>query len=194
MHGARAWLAVFAVALLALAWADQDARVGQLATDGLILLSCVTLGRLLAESGPLNLVKIALVVMAAIDAYLVFSGQLEGPNQLLVTAVPAPGLPQLQAGVFSGSSLGYGDFLAAGVLGGILAIERGPQWLAAIAVLAVSLAWDQLFLVTDILPATVPPALVLLALEANKWLRAPRPDRRRRRGAQTQTGKVAETR
>jgi hypothetical protein len=32
----------------------------------------------------------------------------------------------------------------------------------------VSLAWDQLFLVYDVLPATVPPALVLLAWEARR--------------------------
>jgi hypothetical protein len=174
MHGARPWLAVLAVPMLVVAWAWQDAWTGQLATDLLILGSCVTLGRLLAESGPLTLVKAALVVMAAIDAYLVFSGQLEAPNQVLVTAVPAPGLPQLQAGAFGDSSLGYGDFLAAGVLGGILAVERRPQWWAALAVFAVSLAWDQLFLVVDTLPATVPVAIVLVGMEAWAQVRARR--------------------
>jgi hypothetical protein len=32
--------------------------------------------------------------------------------------------------------------------------------------LAISLAWDQLFLVYDVLPATIPPAIALLAFEA----------------------------
>jgi hypothetical protein len=170
-HGARPWLALLAIPLLAVAWALQDSRVGQLAGDLLIAGSTITLGRLLAGSGPLGLVKAGLVAMAAIDAYLVFSGRLEAPNATLVAAVPAPGLPSLQAGAFGFSSLGYGDFLAAGVLGGILAIERGPQWWMAGAVLVVSLAWDQLFRVFDVLPATVPPALVLIGLEAHRALR-----------------------
>jgi hypothetical protein len=178
-HGARWPLALLAVPLLAVAWIWQDARIGQLAGDLLILGSAVTLGRLIAASGPLVLVKAGLVAMAAVDAYLVFTGELAAPNATLVAAVPAPGLPSLQAGAFAFSSLGYGDFLAAGVLGGILAIERAPQWWLALALLVVSLAWDQLFLVVDLLPATVPPALVLLAWEARRLRRsadAARPD------------------
>ena len=46
----------------------------------------------------------------------------------------------------------------------------------ALAMLVVTLAWDQLFLVYDILPATIPPALVLLGDEA--WRRRPRALRR----------------
>jgi hypothetical protein len=178
-RGARPWLAVLAVPLLVLAWASQDTRIGQVAGDLLIVGSAVTLGRLLAGSGPLALVKAGLIAMAAVDAYLVFSGELAAPNATLVAAVPAPGLPSLQAGAFGFSSLGYGDFLAAAVLGGIVAAERGPQWWLALAVLAVSLAWDQLFLVVDLLPATVPPALVLLAWEARRLRPSPdaaRPD------------------
>ena len=45
--------------------------------------------------------------------------------------------------------------------------------------LVVTLAWDQLFLVYDMLPATIPPALVLIGVEV--WRRAaaaggPRPE------------------
>jgi hypothetical protein len=178
MRGARWPLALLAVPLLALAWAAQDTKAGQLAGDLLILGSVVTLGRLLAGSGPLVLVKVALVAMAAVDAYLVFSGELAAPNATLVAAQPAPGLPRLQAGAYDFSSLGYGDFLATAVLGGILAIERAPQWFLALAVLVVSLAWDQLFLVVNLLPATVPPALVLLGWEARR-LRGSERERRR---------------
>src|SRR3954454_20890862 len=170
-HGARPWLAVLAIPVFAVAWAAKDTHAGQLAADLLIMGSCVTLGRLVAAGRALTLVKVALVVMAAVDAYLVFSGALAAPNDALNAAAPAPGLPQLQVGAFGQSLLGYGDFLAAGVLGGILAIERAPQWRLAAAVLVVSLAWDQLFLVTDLLPATVPPALVLLGVEGSRALR-----------------------
>jgi hypothetical protein len=169
-HGARPWLAPLAAPLLVLAWTRQDTRAGQLAAIVLIVGSAVTVGRLLAGAAPLSLLKAGVVAMAAVDAYLVFSNKLQQPNAVLVAAQPAPGLPQLQSSSFGGAGLGYGDYFAAAVVGGILAAERGPQLLAAAALIVVSLAWDQLFLVYDVLPATIPPALVLLGCEA--WRRA----------------------
>ena len=180
MHGARPWLAVLAAPLLALAWAVPDTRIGQIATTLLILGSAVTVGRLLAGAAPLLLLKAGVVAMAASDAYLVFSGQLEAPNAVLVAAAPGLGLPQLQSAGFGHAGLGYGDFFAAAVVGAILAAEARPQLVAALAMLIVTLAWDQLFLVYDILPATIPPALVLLGDEA--WRRRPRALRRATRG------------
>ena len=170
-HGARPWLAVLAAPLLALAWALPDERVGQAAATLLIAGSVVTLGRLLAGGAPLSLLKIGVIAMATVDAILVFSGNLQQPNAVLVAASPGFGLPQLQSASFGGAGLGYGDFFAAAVVGGILAAERSPQLLAAAAMVVVSLCWDQLFLVYDVLPATIPPALVLLGFEARKRLR-----------------------
>ncbi|MEA2248184.1 MAG: hypothetical protein QOH46_2713 [Solirubrobacteraceae bacterium] len=170
-HGARPWLAALALPLLALAWAFQDDRLGQAATTVLIAGSAVTVGRLLAGVAPLSLLKAGIVAMAAVDAYLVFSNKLQAPNAVLVAAEPAPGLPRLQSASFGPAGLGYGDFFAAAVVGGILAAERGPQLVAAVAMIAVSLAWDQLFLVYDILPATIPPAVALIGVEV--WRRLP---------------------
>jgi hypothetical protein len=164
-HGARAPLALLAAPLLALAWATPDSRIGQLATTALIAGSAVTVGRLLAGAAPLTLLKAGILAMAALDAWLVFTNRLQPANVVLVTAEPAPGLPQLQSASFGRAGLGYGDFFAAGLVGGILAAERARQLWAAIAVLVVSLAWDQLFLVYDVLPATIPPALVLIGWE-----------------------------
>jgi hypothetical protein len=164
-HGARAPLALLAAPLLALAWALPDARAGQLATTALIAGSAVTVGRLLAGAAPLTLLKAGVYAMAALDAWLVFTNRLQPANAVLVTAVPAQGLPQLQSASFGGAGLGYGDFFVAALVGGILAAQRGPQILAAVGVLVVSLLWDQLFLVYDVLPATIPPALVLLICE-----------------------------
>lgn len=172
MRGARPWLAVLAAPLLALAWALPDDRVGQVATTLLIAGSAITVGRLLAGGAPLGLVKAGVYAMATVDAYLVFSGQLEAPNAVLVAATPGLGLPQLQSASFGGAGLGYGDFFAAAVVGGVLAAQRDPQLLAAAAMLVVSLAWDQLFLVYDVLPATIPPAVVLLGIEVHRRLRA----------------------
>jgi hypothetical protein len=139
----------------------------------------VTLGRLLAAVTPLTLLKAGIVAMAAVDAYLVFSNQLQQPNAVLIAASPGAGLPRLQSVSFGFSDLGYGDLFVAGVLGGVLAAERGPQLLAAVATLAVGLLWDQLFLVYDLLPATVPVAIVLLGLEAARRAEAGRALQRR---------------
>lgn len=168
-RGARPGLAVLAAALLALAWAYPGARAGQLATTLLIAGSAVTLGRLLAGVAPLTLLTAGIVAMAAVDAYLVFSNALQAPNAVLVAATPGPGLPRLQSASFGAAGLGYGDFFAAAVAGAILAAQRRPQLAAAALMLAISLAWDQLFVVYDVLPATIPPAVTLLAWEA--WSR-----------------------
>jgi hypothetical protein len=170
-HGARPRLALLAVPLLALAWVVPDDRGGQLAATILIAGSAVTAGRLLAGIAPLTLLKAGVVVMAIVDCILVFSNNLQAPNATLVAASPGLGLPQLQSASFGVAGLGYGDLFAAAVVGGILAAERGPQLAAAIGLIAVSLAWDQLFLIYDVLPATVPPAIVLLAWEARALLR-----------------------
>lgn len=167
-HGARPWLAALAVPLLVAAWAFPDAATGDLAGTLLIAGSAVTLGRLLAGAAPLPLLKIGVVAMAAIDAYLVFSNQLQAPNATLVAAAPPLGLPRLQSAAFGGAGLGYGDFFAAAVVGGILAAERRHQVVAALATLLVTLCWDQLFAFYDVLPATVPSALVLIGFELTR--------------------------
>ena len=169
MRGARPALAVLAAPLLALAWAAPDTRAGQVAATLLILGSAVTVGRLLAGAAPLTLLEAGVYAMAAVDAYLVFSNHLQAPNAVLVAAQPGLGLPRLQSASFGGAGLGYGDFFAAGVVGGILAARRGPQLLAAGALILVSLAWDQLFLIYDVLPATIPPALVLLGTRIHNF-------------------------
>ena len=166
-RGARPILAVLAVPLLALAWAAPDTRAGQLSTVVLIAGSAVTVGRLLAGAAPLPLLKLGIIAMAAVDAWLVFSNRLQAPNAVLIAAAPGLGLPQLQSAGFGTAGLGYGDFFAAAVVGGILAAERGPQLAAALAMVVVSLLWDQLFLIYDVLPATIPPAVVLVG--ASLW-------------------------
>jgi len=181
-HGARWWLSPLAGLLLAIAWTHQDTPGGQLAAVALIAGSAVTLGRLLAGAAPLSLLKLGVLVMAASDAILCFNQTLEAPNDVLIAAAPGPGLPQLQAAGFHASNLGYGDFFAASVVGGILAMEGRRQWPAALATLAVTVAWKQIFLFYDgVLPCTVPPAIVLTAYmlaDLRGALRAPRPTAR----------------
>ncbi|HEX4362921.1 MAG TPA: hypothetical protein VHZ75_00100 [Solirubrobacteraceae bacterium] len=173
-HGARPWLAVLAPALLALAWTHAGDRGGQTAATLLIAGSAVTLGRLLAGAAPRQILKAGVVALAAVDAYLVFSNTLQAPNDALDAAVPAPGLPQLQSASFGFAGLGYDDFFVAAVVGALLATQPRRQLAAALALVAASLAWDQLFAFYDVLPATVPPAVVLLLCDT--WRPAARRD------------------
>ena len=100
--------------------------------------------------------------------------RLQAPNAVLVAAAPVSGCRSSSPPRFGTAGLGYGDFFAAAVVGGILAAERGPQLAAAAGMIVVSLCWDQLFLVYDVLPATIPPALVLIAVSLRRMPRLTR--------------------
>jgi hypothetical protein len=170
MRGARPWLAVLVVPLLAVPMIvvnQSDPFIDPAVADGcaviLSALSCVTLGRLLAAVAPTWALEAGIVAMAAIDAILVFSHGLQQPNSVLVTAVPSVSgfdLPQLQVANFHFAQIGYGDLFIAGVLGGVVALRNGPALTLALWTLIATLAFDQLFRVRDELPATVPVAVV----------------------------------
>jgi hypothetical protein len=104
--------------------------------------------------------------MASIDAVVIFGDLFAEHNARFDAAVPAAGLPRLQVAEVGDASIDYGDFFVAGLVGGVLAAERRPQLAAAIALFVLSQAFNQLYLVVDSLPGTVPPALVLLGFEA----------------------------
>ena len=78
-HGSRPAAAPAAAVLLAVAWAANDTLAGDLAAMALTALSCVTLGWLLVAVTPLWPLKAGVVVMAAIDAYLIWADELQGP-------------------------------------------------------------------------------------------------------------------
>jgi hypothetical protein len=171
-HGARPWLAVFAVFLLVAALAAPDDPTGRVARLALIVGSCATAGRLLAGATPLALLKAGVVAMAAVDSVFIFGDFFAEQNALFNSAAPAAGLPRLQVAEIGQTATDYGDFFIAGVVGGILALERRPQVIAAVLTFAAAELWNQLFLVVDSLPGTVPPALVLVGLElSSRWSR-----------------------
>ncbi len=165
-RGARPAFGAVGLLLVAVAlWRSQDSQLGDLAAAALTALSCVVLGRLLVAVAPLLLVKVALVVMAIIDAYLVFGGGIATSANLLNAAAPAFELPRLQTAFFRGASLGYGDLFVAAVFGALLAAEHRRQTLGAAICLVAFVAFDVLFNYFDTLPATVPVAVVLVGWE-----------------------------
>jgi hypothetical protein len=164
-HGARPWMAVLVVPMLAAALVAPDDPLGRAARLALIIGSVVTAGRLLAGAAPLTLLKAGVYAMATIDAVFIFGDFFEEQNVQFNAAAPAGELPRLQVADIGDASTDYGDYFVAGLVGGILAAERRPQAIAALATFVVANAFNQLFLVVDSLPGTVPPALVLLAFE-----------------------------
>lgn len=168
MRGARPPLALLAIPLFALAWWRRETLLGEGAAVLLSALSCVTLGVLLTAVAPRGWLKLGIVAMAAVDAYLVGTELLQPANDVLNAAAPPAHLPQLQRALFGDALIGYGDLFVAGVFGAIVAAEaRDAAWRWALVVLALALVFDLLFLAVDVLPATVPVALALLLRE---WL------------------------
>jgi len=168
--GARPALALLAIPLFALAWADRTGLAGEGAALIMCGLSCVALGALIAPITPARWLGAGIIAMAAADTALVVADQLQRPNTVLQAAHPAAGLPRLQSAVFGSAAMGYGDLFIAGALGGLLAVSLGRAWQlrAALLTAALALAFDLLFFVVDELPATVPVALTLIALNARR--------------------------
>jgi hypothetical protein len=168
-HGARPWLAVLVVPLLVAALAAPEQAVGRVARVLLIVGSTATAGRLLAAAAPRPLLKAGVIAMATVDAILVLGDRFDAQFAGFDAASPGAGLPQLQLARVGEVATDYGDFFLAGLVGAILAVERGPQLAAAVAMLVAAEAWNQLFLVVDSLPNTTAPALVLIGWEV--WRR-----------------------
>jgi len=169
IHGARPWLALLTIPLLVAAFAGPEDALGRAARIILIVGSTATAGRLLAGGAPLSLLKVGVILMAVIDAFLVMGNQFDEQFAGFDAAAPAAGLPQLQLAEVGHVATDYGDYFVAGLVGAILAAERGRQLAAAVIMLPVAEAWNQLFLVVDSLPNTTAPALVLIGAEV--WRR-----------------------
>ena len=105
--------------------------------------------------------------MATIDAVFIFGDFFGEQNAQFNAAAPAAGLPRLQVADIGDVSTDYGDYFVAGLVGAILAAERAPQAIAALATFAAAELFNQLFLVVDSLPGTVPPAVVMVVF----WVR-----------------------
>lgn len=180
-RGARPWLALLVPGLFVVAWRTPDSLTGEAAAALLSALSCVTLGALLSAITPDRWLKLGIIAMAGADAWLIATSQLQAPNNELVAARPGGGLPQLQSEQFGSVTLGYGDLFVAGLLGGVFSARRRVQRAAAALTLVLAALFDLLFLYFDNLPATVPVALALCAVE----LGLARGRRRRQRTAGT---------
>jgi hypothetical protein len=167
IHGARPWMAWLAVPLLAAAVVAPDDPVGRAARLAMIVASSATAGRLLTGAAPRTLLKVGVIAMATIDAVFIFGDFFGDQNAQFNAAAPTGGLPRLQVADIGDVSTDYGDYFVAGLVGGILAAERAPQVVAALMTFAATELFNQLLLVVDSTPGTVPPAAVMVVF----WVR-----------------------
>ncbi len=167
VRGGRPPLALLAIPLFAIAWAARGSLSGQTAALALSALACVSLGWLLAGVVPGRWLKLGIYAMATVDTLLVVADLLQGPNAVINTVSPG-GLPRLQLASFGSALMGFGDLFIAATLGALLARDRRLQLAGAALAAALALSFDLLFFAVDELPATVPIALTLAALELSK--------------------------
>ena len=164
VRSGRPPLALLVLPLFAVAWIGDDALGSETAALVLSALACVSLGWLLVCVVPARWLKLGIYVMAAIDAWLIGTNLLQGPNAVLNAAAPGD-LPQLQFVSFGSAVMGFGDLFIAAVLGALLASDRRLQLTGAAVAAVLCVSFDLLFFAFDQLPATVPIALTLAVLE-----------------------------
>lgn len=165
LRRSRPRLALLVAPLFALAWTAEGALGGQTAALVLSALACVTLGWLLAAMVPARWLRLGIYAMALIDTWLVAGDLLQAPNAVLNTAAPGAGLPHLQLASLGSAVMGFGDLFIAATLGALLAYNRRLQLRGAVLAATIGVAFDLLFFAVHELPATVPIALTLAALE-----------------------------
>jgi hypothetical protein len=177
VRGARLELAFAVPPLFVIAWAAEGSLSGETAALVLSALACVSLGWLVACIVPPRWLKLGIYAMATVDAYLIASDLLQEPNSVLNAASPAADLPRLQLASFGSAAMGFGDLFVAATLGALLAHDRQLQLRGAALAAVICVGFDLLFFWVDQTPATVPIALTLVALEAQR-LRASSRERR----------------
>jgi hypothetical protein len=165
---ARPRLALVVPPLFVAAWAFHGSTGGELAALALSALACVTLGVLLASQVPPRWLTLGVYAMAVVDAGLVITDLLQGPNGRLIAASPAGGLPHLQVAQFGSAVMGFGDLFIAATVGALLAGRPRSQRSAAVLAAVLCLGFDLLFLFVDELPTTVPIALTLAIVAARE--------------------------
>src|SRR6201999_801198 len=96
MKGAKPPLAILAGLGFVFAWWQVGTLAGDATAAALTVLSAITVGRLAGGLVPGLYLRLGIITMAILDAYLVFSERLHGPNATLNAAVPVEGAPKLQ--------------------------------------------------------------------------------------------------
>jgi hypothetical protein len=162
----RRWalpLALVSPLLWLLAWRLPESGWTELAGDLLIVLAGVSLGRLTGWIAPRAALVVGVLVAMVVDIWQVLTVQVGPVAQALSAAAPPRGLPALQQLELLGASMGWGDVYLAAIVGAIVAASVRATVSAALATATAGLLLGLLFGTLDLLPATVPPTVGLIA-------------------------------
>ena len=162
----RRWAVPIAIAspvLWIVAWRAPASAWTDLAGDALIVLAAAALGRLTGWIAPRPALVVGVLLATAVDIWQVLTVQVAPVAQALAAAAPPRGLPALQQLELAGASMGWGDAYLAAIVGAIVAASVRATAVATVVTLIAGLALGLLFGVLDLLPATVPPAVGMLA-------------------------------
>jgi hypothetical protein len=171
-----------AAVMYVVAW-QGSGRAAEVAGVVLIGAACLAIAALVAAVAPARQLALGLVILVALDTYLVWGNRQVEPVTVALQHVHLPRLgvahhshplPSLQQVTLGNSTMGWLDFLAPALLGALLG--RRLRWrLGAAAVMAAAaFAWGLLLLVTSPIPATV-PVLAALAVTWPVWWPRPAP-------------------
>lgn len=165
----RRWavpLALLSPLVWLFAWRAPVSAWTDLAGDLLIVLAAAALGRLTGWVAPRAALAAGVLIATAVDIWQVLTVQVAPVAQALAAAAPPRGLPGLQQLEMAGASMGWGDAYLAALVGAIVAASVRATVVATVATAVAGLALGMLFGVLDLLPATVPAAVGLLAAGA----------------------------
>jgi hypothetical protein len=168
-RGGRPTRALLVLPLLVLA-ALHVGIAGELAVLMLVMLSCVALGSLLAASAGVRELIVAAVLVAVLDLVLLYAGGIRVATAALLDARLGH-MPDFAQPVLGRMSIGYGDFFVAALSGAIASRQPSRQTLVALATTAFALAQYALSSDGDLLPATAPVAVAMLAAAVAARLR-----------------------
>ncbi len=148
------------------AW-RADGLAADIAGLALIGAACLTLAVLIASSTPPWALAAGLIVLAVVDAILVFTDQVRPGSQALHAVIPpsAAGtpLPALQDARLDRALFGWLDILAPCLGATLLAGTGRVRLMAATGTAASALALGLLLAVADQVPGTVPPLVAVAA-------------------------------
>ena len=163
VHGRQRRLLLVPLALGVVAAAGSG-WPGELAASLLTALGCLTLGAALVRLTPARWLYLGVLSMVAVDVVLLALGIGQPAAELIQDAFGSTIQPVFDRARLGHFSTDYPDLVLAAVLGAIVA-ERAVQQPAALLVAISAAAYGLLFAFADMLPATVPLALVLVLVE-----------------------------
>ena len=163
----RRWLWIAVLPVLAAGAVTHQSWPSALATSALTALGCLAVGAALVRLTPLPWLAGGIAAMCILDVALLATGVGQPAAHQLDSALSQSPLPEFHRAQVGSVSKDYPDLVLAAVLGAALA-GNTRQLTAAMLVAVLSAANGLLFLIADMLPATVPvgiAAAVVVLLE-----------------------------